>query len=175
MTRNGFYGNDEHEFLQFCEAGVCAPTAISSATTYDPSSRAHLLVGIEPAGLKAIDKKYPIDDMPWSRDPRFANLVQATNLLTNRDTDSTRLEAGEASTPVERIRLKVSRLLYVALDDVDTGTAINTYGIDSMIAAELRNWLFTTMGVDVSLLNLLGPTMTIRKLADSVDEACEKE
>ena len=175
MIRNGFYGNDEHEFLQFCEAGIYPPPAITSATVHDPSSRAHLLVGIEPAGLKLLDKKHPINDMSWSRDPRFANLVQATNLLSTSDSDGAAQDAGEAGTPVERIRLKVSRLLYVPLEDVDTATAINTSGIDSMIAAELRNWLFATMGIDMSLLNLPSPTITIQKLVDGVGEGLGKD
>ena len=172
MIRNGFYGNDEEEFLQFCEAGVCPPTDITTA--HDFASRAHLLVGIEPAGLKTVDKKYPIHEMPWSRDPRFANLVQATHLLSAGDVGGEAHDRGETGTPIERIRLKISRLLYVPLEDVDTETAINMYGIDSMIAAELRNWLFATIGVDVSLLNLLSPTMTIRKLADGIGEAGRK-
>lgn len=59
-------------------------------------------------------------------------------------------------------------MLSVPLDEVDEGTAINQYGIDSMIAAELRNWLFAGFGSDVSLLNLLANTMTVRRLVEEV-------
>ena len=54
------------------------------------------------------------------------------------------------------------------LDEVDEGTAINQYGIDSMIAAELRDWLFAGFGRDVSLLNLLANTMTVRRVEEEV-------
>ena len=46
------------------------------------------------------------------------------------------------------------------LHEVDEGTAINQYGIDSMIAAELRNWLFAGF--------LLANTMTVRRLEEEV-------
>ena len=130
MTRNGFSGNDEYEFLQSCEAGLLTPPATTSAPVHDPSSRAYLFVGIKPAGLKVLDTKHPIKNTPWSRDPRFAHLVQATNLLSTSGTNGVTHDAGEAGTPIERIRLKISRLLYVPLEDVDTVTAINTRGIE---------------------------------------------
>lgn len=166
MIRNGFYGNDEDEFLQYCEAGVSpAGVAPQSEFIYDSHSRGHLLVGIEPAGLRAVDRKYPLEDMPWYRDPRFANLVHAVRTLQSGG-EGKRVDSAEGGTPSERIQRKISRLLYVPLDEVDTEKAINDYGIDSMIAAELRNWIFTSFGKDISLLNLLSATMTIDKLAE---------
>ncbi|PQE21953.1 polyketide synthase protein [Rutstroemia sp. NJR-2017a WRK4] len=169
MIRNGFYGNDEDEFLQYCEAGIRAPPPTSSSTVYDPLSHEHLLVGIEPAGLQEINDKYPIKDMPWSSDPRFANLVQATGMLSSAAASG---EKGgdhtDGLSAVERVRHKISRLLYVAVDEVDTETPINKYGIDSMIAAELRNWLFTKFGKDIPLLTMLAPTTTVRTLAEGM-------
>lgn len=173
MIRNGFYGNDEDEFLQYCEAGISAPPPTASGTySYDPLSRGHLLVGIEPAGLEEVSKKYPIEDMAWSQDPRFANLIQATQMISDAASgDGKGGDQSEGLSVTERVRHKISRLLYVALDDVDTETPINVYGIDSMIAAEVRNWLFTKFGKDVSLLNMLAPTTTISTLsADMVAE-----
>ncbi|KAL9085918.1 MAG: hypothetical protein Q9165_007401 [Trypethelium subeluteriae] len=171
MTRNGFYGNDENEFLQYCEAGIMrsSPGEDDDATfKYDPQTLGHLLVGIEPAGLQNVDRKYPLSEMLWYRDPRFKNLIQATSLLSSTDQDE-RTGGGEEGTALDRIRMKISRLLYVPLDEVDVETAINDYGIDSMIAAELRNWFFASFGKDISLLKLLGATMTIQKLAEEAE------
>lgn len=177
MIRNGLYGNDEDEFLQFCEAGICPPpTPEIDMFSHDPNTRGHLLVGIDPAGLEKLDKSHPIKDMVWSQDPRFSHLIQATRLLSQlaNGTDSVDSNEAEAGTLVERIKLKISRLLYVPPDEVGIDTAINDYGIDSMIAAELRNWLFGSFGKDISLLNLLGPTMTVRRLADEIDSGSEE-
>ena len=171
MIRNGFYGNTEDEFLQYCEAGLCAPPPLAPTFLHDPYAQAHLLVGIEPTGLEQLDKKQPLEEMVWSRDPRFANLIQSTRLLSSTaDAGVGRPEQGEGGSIADRIRTKVSKLLYIPLDEVDEGTAISQYGIDSMIAAEFRNWLFGSFGKDVSLLSLLANTMTVRKLAEEVDD-----
>ena len=61
--RNGFYGNTEDEFLQYCEAGIC--NNAESSSFHDPYTQGHLLIGIEPAGLDEIDKKYLLEDMVW--------------------------------------------------------------------------------------------------------------
>ncbi|KAI1175676.1 hypothetical protein F4777DRAFT_598427 [Nemania sp. FL0916] len=171
MIRNGYYGNDEHEFLKYCEAGITATLdkeVQDSTFKYDHQTLGHLLVGIEPAGLQNVDRKYPLSDMLWYRDPRFKNLVQATSLLASSTQDKHTTNA-EEGTALDKIRMKISRLLYVPLDEVDVEKAINDYGIDSMIAAELRNWFFASFGKEVSLLKLLSATMTIEKLAEEAE------
>ncbi|KAF7940946.1 uncharacterized protein EAE97_007131 [Botrytis byssoidea] len=80
-------------------------------------------------------------------------------------------DQSEGLSIVERIRHKISRLLYVDFDEVDTETPINKYGIDSMIAAEIRNWLFTKSGKDVSLLTMLGATTTLTTVAGVVSKS----
>ncbi len=173
MIRNGFYGNTEDEFLQYCEAALCLPPSPSPICTqnHDPFAPAHLLAGIEPAGLERFNKKHPLADMVWARDPRFSNLLQATHLLSSSAaaTASAEGDTSDGASPVEMIRAKVSRLLYVPLDEVGPDVAISAYGIDSMIAAELRNWLFAQWGRDVSLLQLLSAGMTVGRLAEVVE------
>jgi hypothetical protein len=175
MIRNGFYGNNEDEFLQYCQAGVGPPPSPpQDIFTYDAQSQSHLLVGIEPAGLHSVNKIYPLQDMAWSSDPRFSLLIQATRMISVTTSEAKTLDESESGTVTEQIRLRISRLLYVPVEDIDVSTPINAYGIDSMIAAELRNWLFTRFGQDISLLNLLGATMTIEKLADTLGSEVDK-
>ncbi|KAF2973192.1 hypothetical protein GQX73_g454 [Xylaria multiplex] len=167
MIRNGFYGNDEDEFLQYCDAGISQ----STETTQDPQSLdhlGHLLVGIEPAGLGNVDRKYPLSDMPWYHDPRLQNLILATRVLASGTQDK-RDVAVEEGTALDRIVGKISRLLYIPVDEVDSEKAINHYGIDSMVAAELRNWFLATFGKEVSMLKLLSATMTVQKLAEEAE------
>lgn len=173
MVRNGFYGNDEDEFLQYCEKGILGAGGGRAAREeggdpafrYDPHAVGHLLVGVEPAGLRNVDHKYPLSEMPWYHDPRFQNLIQATAVLSS-GTQDRRDAAAEEGTPLERVKGKISRLLYIPVDEVDPDVAINHYGIDSMVAAELRNWFVATFGREVSMLKLLGATMTVQKLAE---------
>ncbi|KAF7894866.1 hypothetical protein EAF00_006680 [Botryotinia globosa] len=53
MIRNGFYGNEEDDFLQYCDAGI--GPASQTAYDFDPLAQEHLLVGIKPAGLQEIN------------------------------------------------------------------------------------------------------------------------
>ncbi|KAH8165552.1 hypothetical protein CIB48_g2685 [Xylaria polymorpha] len=171
MIRNGFYGNDEDEFLKYCESGITdlPDNEVEDPTfKYDQQTVGHLLVGIEPAGLQNVDRKYPLSDMMWYRDPRFKNLLQATSLLASSIQEK-HTSNNEEGTALDKVRMKISRLLYVPLDEVDIEKAINDYGIDSMIAAELRNWFFASFGKEISLLKLLSATMTIQRLAEEAE------
>ncbi|KAI1419983.1 hypothetical protein F5Y12DRAFT_720070 [Xylaria sp. FL1777] len=174
MIRNGFYGNDEDEFLRYCEQGILPAPSIEGESErdptfkYDPQTRGHLLVGIEPAGLRNVDQKYPLKDMLWYHDPRFQNLVQATVNISSTGQGKKDTSA-EEGTVLERIVGKISRLLYIPVDEVDLQSAINQYGIDSMVAAELRNWFLATFGKEISMLRLLSATMTVQKLAEEAE------
>ena len=37
-----------------------------------------------------------------------------------------------------------------------------------MIGAELRNWIFKELGLDIAFQQLLGPSLTIRKFSELV-------
>ena len=120
MICNGLYGSTEDEFLQYCEAGLCVPPPLSPTFLYDPHTQAHLLVGIEPTGLEQLDKKQPLEEIVWSRDPRFANLIQSTRLLSSTaDAGVSGPEQGEGGSIADRIRTNVSKFLYVPLDEVE--------------------------------------------------------
>ena len=175
MIRNGFYGNDELEFLQYCDVAAtpwASQANQTSSTTHDPLASSHLLVGIEPAGLGEIQSQYPLDDMVWAQDRRFTNLIQATHFLASGGKAGDKLANGDAAdgegTVTDRIRHKIARLLYVSIDEVDEETPLSSYGIDSMVAAEVRNWLFQKFGKDVPLLKMLASTTNIRILAEDV-------
>jgi hypothetical protein len=52
------------------------------------------------------------------------------------------------------------------LDEFDLeGKAIADYGLDGMIGAELRNWIFKEFATDIPFQKLLGSSFTITKLS----------
>ena len=166
LARNGFYGNNEDEFLEYCESAI-DPSISKTEWKHDPLADAHLLAGIEPAGLQTLDKTYPLRNMSWYQDQRFANLINAVTVLSSStdaiaDEVDRQVDEGEV---VHRIHRKVAQLLYTPTENVDISRALSEYGIDSMIAAELRNWVFASLATDVSLFKLLSPAMTIERLA----------
>lgn len=169
LTRNGLYSSDEDDFLQYCESAIDSGLA-GCQWDYDPLAKSHLLVGIEPTALDKLHKTYPLNDMGWYNDSRFSNLVQAIDNLSSSEIDSLTIASNEdeGDEAIHRIYRKAAQLLYISEDIIDTTLPINEYGIDSMIAAELRNWLFATFATDVSLFSLLSPSMTIERLASEV-------
>ncbi|KAL7898810.1 hypothetical protein HDV64DRAFT_291566 [Trichoderma sp. TUCIM 5745] len=54
------------------------------------------------------------------------------------------------------IRLKLSKLLSMAADDIDPGKSISYHGVDSLVATEFRTWLAKTLKVDMPMLDIMG-------------------
>ncbi|KAI0199499.1 polyketide synthase [Astrocystis sublimbata] len=55
----------------------------------------------------------------------------------------------------------VAKMLFVDVTEVDPGHPVAHYGIDSLIAAELRNWVFKSFGVDISMLGKMITTSAL--------------
>ena len=49
----------------------------------------------------------------------------------------------------------------MAADSIDAEKPMSLYGFDSIVAAELRNWLVGTLGVDMTLVQLLSKATRI--------------
>ncbi|KEY74555.1 hypothetical protein S7711_07158 [Stachybotrys chartarum IBT 7711] len=50
----------------------------------------------------------------------------------------------------------------------EDGRTVADYGIDSLVAAELRNWLFKSFGVDISMLELMDARIKMQELAQLI-------
>ena len=53
------------------------------------------------------------------------------------------------------LALKLAKSLSMAVDDIDTHKAVYTYGIDSLVAIEIRNWIFKELKSQVSVFDIL--------------------
>jgi acyl carrier protein len=51
---------------------------------------------------------------------------------------------------------KLARSLSVSQDDIDQDRPLFEYGVDSLVAVELRNWIGKEFGADVPVFNLMG-------------------
>ncbi|XXG94164.1 hypothetical protein Hte_000416 [Hypoxylon texense] len=56
---------------------------------------------------------------------------------------------GRAAVVVEALRHKLSRSLALALDDMNVDDPLADYGVDSLVAVELRNWVRTLFEADL--------------------------
>ena len=180
LTRNGLYGTGELGFLKLLEAAFI-PQRVDDEWRSDPLAQAHLLTGLEASKLVKMNDA----DYLWHRDARVGSLVQAIEDLSHSQTKKTtrttvidKLRAaprGEMRKLVTRAIIeKLAKLLFMPVDEIDAIRAVSNYGMDSMVAAELRNWIIHTFEIDVPFLELLDPKMKIEMLVDRIIENSKK-
>ena len=57
---------------------------------------------------------------------------------------------------VNDLTKQLTKALSVPRKDIDTMKPLHAYGVDSLLAAELRNWFAKEMGADVALFDIMG-------------------
>ncbi|KAI9690328.1 MAG: Type I Iterative PKS [Bathelium mastoideum] len=62
----------------------------------------------------------------------------------------------------------VAEMLFVDTESIDPTKSVADLGVDSLIAAELRNWFHQALGTNISMLDLLNPSMGISTQAESI-------
>ncbi|KAI1123016.1 polyketide synthase-like protein [Nemania abortiva] len=72
------------------------------------------------------------------------------------------------SAVVRLIRRRFSALVLMQEDKIDDKKSFSEFGVDSMIASEIRSWLWTSFKVDVPFLDLLSPRNSIQGLGELV-------
>ena len=175
LKRKGIYGIDESHLLQSFEA------AIFSKQTASPTDQ--LIIGLDPALLaKSVNSLETVDSF-WLDDPRFERLLYSIRKYAGAASGSASgdsikgsiLSAPSCDEAVELVVAhfgeKLARLLLLDPSLIQPeATAIADYGVDSMIGAELRNWIFKNYSLDIPFQQLLSSSMTITKFAKVVCE-----
>ena len=59
---------------------------------------------------------------------------------------------------------KLAKSMIIAVDEIDVSRPVSSYGVDSLVAAEMRNWFFRELKAELSIFELLGG-MPITELA----------
>ena len=178
-ARKGLYETSESEFLKLFEGCFFAS---STTPVADPGLlfTDYLCIGLDPNRLAAHASNIGSEfDFYWTTDPRHGIVTQAVREVSKQQTQSSPKndmpnELDELTLFPERVVSTVSRmvverlakLLFVATSKIDAGQNIGYYGMDSMVAAELRNWLWKNFTLDISFLELSDPQLRIRDLVD---------
>jgi acyl carrier protein len=175
IRRKGMYGIDESEMLAAFE--VAMTPELSSSAAVD-----HIIAGLEPSRL-AKSVSATSADIFWTREPRLRTLGTAMKQHMAKEGsatgDSIVAAISNARQPAEAIDAvkaylvqRLSRLLMIRVEEFQPETrSIASYGLDSMIGAEFRNWVFREFKVDIPFQQLLAGNLTVAKLAT---ELCEK-
>lgn len=180
LMRNGVYGTGQLEFLKLLEASFVAQAPDPKWSATDPLASAHLLTGLEPIKLDQLYRKGLAAEFTWHTDARFGRLLQALDDLS-RKTDSAGSSEGAvtdmlaAASPAEFRQIvtravlnRLAKLLFTSSEEIDPSRGVSEYGMDSMIAAELRNWFVKSFHTDVTFLELLNPQTKILDLVEKV-------
>jgi aryl carrier-like protein len=64
-------------------------------------------------------------------------------------------------------------LWFISEEEIDPSEALTHFGMDSMLGAELRNWIFKNYRVDISYTELLEPSTTLQKLSMTITKRVE--
>ena len=163
MNAKGFFMGVTELELHALLARYCDPACPLLSPT-----QSQVVTGIEvPATLRAKQ----IEEPYWMRKPLFRMLYQfglgadadvtaADNLLPanfqplvrGRDFADRDCRFGH----VDAITRKLARTLGTAVEDIDTARPMHYYGVDSLVAVELRNWFVRDMGADLAIFDILG-------------------
>lgn len=109
-------------------------------------------------GKEAVDQPY------WMRKPLFRNLVliggdtQGSEPSVNYETllRSVTGSQAEVGNVIGRSLIqKLARLLSIPEADIDSAKPVYSYGVDSLVAVEIRYWLMKELKTDVSIFRIM--------------------
>lgn len=130
--------------------------------------QAQIIVGIEsPAAVlaKGVDLHHSI------RRPMFSHLFAIDRKADSlRNIKSPGLEEFDYAYALRRtasddeaiglvyewFKSKIGKLLGISPDDIDMSKPAHTYGIDSLVSIDLKNWIKQKLGADIQIFNVLG-------------------
>ena len=88
--------------------------------------------------------------------PHLDTTVKTTNMISLRDSLKLAVTVEEAEALVYAGLVdKVSAILMIAKDDIDGRQPISAYGLDSLVAVEIRNWVTRQTEANLQVLELL--------------------
>jgi len=134
---------------------------------------------VTPVGIPAVLEANGITEPSWMSKPVFKHLHQISIAGQTASAEAKPTRSWEAllreaktvpdaeSTVREAIQKQLAGLLAIGMDDVDTSKPVHSYGVDSLVAIELRNWFVRSIGADVAVFEILGNS-TIANLARDV-------
>lgn len=155
LLREGLRPLEEEEVLQLIEVAIKNPLRATSSC--------QVITGI--AGFEADAKG------GWRQDPRFANLQKHDTVVGQAAGGSSSQHGGfnlkesianaasveEATGLISRaIAGKLSEMFVIPETDIDEQMPLSKYGVDSLVAVELRNWLVAQTRSEMSIFDVLG-------------------
>lgn len=115
-----------------------------------------------------LDNNASAGETEWLNKPMFRNLRQqnqssgvntvsaegATNVAVLLGQAQTVTEAHEAV--IQALLARLSKALSIPMPELDANKPLHQYGVDSLVAVELRSWFAKEMQADIAVFDILG-------------------
>lgn len=200
LLRKGIQPLNEEELLQVVDMALSGAGGESDFIrgARSPSNAAHILTGLEPLGVRKLMAQGFDVGKGAMGDARTAVLTASLQAEKNAQGSGPRANApnstltadwiqdipadvvatfaSQASAPtlaaaiLNLIKGRFSSLILMPQSQVDEDRPLPSYGVDSMLAAEFRTWLFNAFRVDVPYLDIISPQKTLLLLSQFVEE-----
>ncbi|KAI0891078.1 putative polyketide synthase [Annulohypoxylon nitens] len=139
-------------------------------------ARSQVVIGLE---LPANVISRGMEPSNWMHEPMFANLHQMTSTTGGKnehhrsgpslaDQLTISKELGETIDILANgLAMRLSAIFSLPRESFDLNQPLHTYGVDSLIAVELRNWFVKVLKVDLAIFEILGgaTATTLAKVA----------
>ncbi|KAI0157245.1 hypothetical protein GGR57DRAFT_510816 [Xylariaceae sp. FL1272] len=167
---------EDKELLALLEI-YCDP-ACSFVTSED---RAQVLLGaVTPAMLRSGGHEVPVSvERPLLSGFSQLRGSEADKDAQQVDTIDPGTQFRNATSPAEQmdivvnaLKAKIARALFTSLDDIEASKTLPDYGVDSLLAVELRNSIWKEFQANVAVFDIMGGA-TIRRVGELVVERSE--
>lgn len=159
---------DQHQFFHLLNC------ALASTPDCEQPLTKQIIVGAGSGGImQEIHRTAPDADLYWlSALSPFAYLRQFDVQVDNAAVSENQVNADklldrlrnsksidEATDAIQAMLLaKIASIISVPTADINVAKPVHTYGVDSLVAVELRNWLAKSLRSDLSILELTSNT-----------------
>lgn len=135
----------------------------------DASLPTQLITGVGTGGLNkanlatgATIPYYWLDETARMRFLRELDLHSTSQSTSDGDTNELKGSLTACTTVTAAVELitgavahKLAKSMMVSVDEIDVARPVSSYGVDSLVAAEMRNWCFRELKADVNVFELL--------------------
>jgi aryl carrier-like protein len=150
LERAGLASLTEMDMLRIVEWAIQQPSAPAQITTCIGTGQG--------AGW---------EKSPWGQEARFADLryrkaIQSQAEAPTKDEGRLRdqltsgsVEVGAAEVICRGLVKKIAGMFGLVEEDVSPAKSLADYGVDSLVAVEMRNWIISQVGADISIFELM--------------------
>lgn len=194
LKRKGIQAINETELLQICDFALSGQRRKSWPGS-EHFAESHILTGLETQGMVKLRQQGFDGTHHILNDPRAKIIANALAVEMKKATQSAASEPKDSShqlaavaaclkpggtlcaTPTDPALLeaiqavvieKMLNLLLLSPDQLTPHIPLGTFGMDSMLAADGRHFVFRTFQVDIPFLTLLAPSTTVASLAEII-------